>query len=277
MQTPIVVSVAPNGARKTKDDHPNIPLNPEEIAKEAVNCHEAGARLIHLHIRKDDQTHSLSVNKYKSAIKEIRSELGNDIIIQVTTEACGIFSPEEQISMVHSLKPEAVSIALRELVPNEEDEPRAKDFFYWMLENKVYPQYILYNEEEVSRFAKLKSTGVIPGERHAVLFVLGRYTVGQVSTPQDLIPFLSALHKEGLSGSTNWSVCAFGKKEHACMLTAAFMGGNPRIGFENNMHLANGKIAQNNAELISQFSKDAKLTGRSIANIDQAKKIMFGL
>ncbi len=89
--TPSLIAVAPNGARKLKTDHPQIPLNAEELSETAKNCFAAGASMIHLHVRDENNRHSLAVDAYKEAIKEIQKAEPN-IFIQVTSEAVGIYS-----------------------------------------------------------------------------------------------------------------------------------------------------------------------------------------
>ena len=273
---PIVISIAPNGARKTKDDHPNIPISPAEIAAEAKACQQQGATLLHLHIRKDDQTHVLDVGRYIDATKAVRDAVGDGLIIQATSEACGIYSAAEQIKVITELNPEAVSLAVRELVPDAAHEEESKKFFYWLEKQGCSPQFILYDDQDTKRFFELKARGVIPKRFNFVLFVLGRYSAGQKSSPSDLLPYLQVLAECGEAAkSTIWAVCAFGKLEAACMLSAALMDGNVRIGFENNMFLSDGSLAKNNAELVKQFVKACGISGRTIATAKEARKLLF--
>ena len=92
---PAVIMVAPNGARKTPDDHPALPIEPEAVARTAAACAEAGATILHLHVRDATMTHSLDPNLYRDAIAAVRRETGPDFIIQITTEAVGRYGPEE--------------------------------------------------------------------------------------------------------------------------------------------------------------------------------------
>lgn len=271
---PIIITVAPNGARKTKDEHPHLPITPEEIASEAHHCQREGASMLHLHVRNEDQSHCLNINRYKSAIKAVRDAVGDKMIIQVTTEACGIYTPDEQMKVVNSLMPDSVSIAIKEILPDESYEAKVQPFLENLIKENVQPQYILYSAEEVMRFAKLVERGIIPAEKHVVLFVLGRYSKGLISDPFDLLPFIASLHESGRQQHTSWSVCAFGKREASCTLTAAMLGGHVRIGFENNQHLLDGSIAQSNAELIKQFVSFSRVSGRDIANVETARNHM---
>ena len=266
---PVILAVAPNGARKTKADHPALPITAEEIAMTAAACREAGAAMIHLHVRDPDGRHSLDVETYRAAIAAVRAAVGRDLIVQVTSEAVGIYRPEEQMRMVRELKPEAVSLAVREIVPDEAAESAAAEFLAWALAEAILPQYILYSDEDLRRFDDLIARGIVPGERQVVLFVLGRYTKGQTSEPRELMPFLAANSRDHL-----WSVCAFGPRETACAVAAATLGGHARVGFENNLYLPDGSLAADNAALVAAVAEGLGAIGSRAASADEARDMM---
>jgi uncharacterized protein (DUF849 family) len=269
---PLIIAVAPNGARKTKDDHPGLPMTASDSAREAAICKDAGAAMIHLHVRDDQGKHSLDADLYKAAISAIRSEVGDDLIIQATTEAVGMYSAHEQMAMVRTLKPEAISTAVRELIPDDASESVAAEFYNWAMGEQISVQYILYDDSDVNRLIDLKRRGVIPGDKLSVLYVLGRYSKGQRSDPDDLLPFINAaaIARE----NWHWSMCAFGAKEGSCALSAASQGGHVRVGFENNMLLNDGSMAAGNADLVEQVKKGATLMDRPIATAQQAREIL---
>ncbi|MDP2696741.1 3-keto-5-aminohexanoate cleavage protein [Thalassospira sp.] len=269
MELPAILAVAPNGARKTKADLPTIPISPEDVAREAKNCLAAGASVIHLHVRDDAGGHSLDIGRYRASMDAIRAEIGNDLLIQVTSEAVGIYSADQQMAMVRELKPEAVSLAVREIAPDGGDENKLRDFCAFLREADILPQFILYAPEDIVRFDDLVERGVIGGRQLPVLYVLGRYSVGQKSTPADLLPYLG--RSDHVS---NWMMCAFGRFENACAMTAVALGGHARIGFENNHLLADGTSAPDNAALIAQAHAGVVLTGRTIADADMARKLL---
>jgi len=275
MNSPLVISVAPNGSSKTKKDHPNLPISPEELALEAKNSQKAGATLIHLHVRNQQGKHTLDTKHYKDAISAIKEAVNDEIIVQVTSEATGICSPAQQMDMIGELKPEAVSIAIKELIPDEAHEQEAAWFLKWMLDEKISPQYVVYSDLDLQRFYELKAKGVIPGRKNFVLFVLGRYSSNQESSPEDLLAFVNANKKYNTDKSVNWAVCAFGKSEASCMLTSAMLGGHVRIGFENNLHLMDGTLASSNAELLQQFCGLYPAVKRRIANIKEARELVL--
>jgi uncharacterized protein (DUF849 family) len=110
---------------------------------------------------------------------------------------------------------------------------------------------------------------VIPQRRPFALFVLGRYGDQTEAQPRDVLPFLAAHDAD-----CPWAVCAFGPREGACVLTAAGLGGHVRVGFENNLRLADGRLATSNAELVAQVTAGARLLGREVADIATARAFL---
>lgn len=269
---PLIVTVAPNGAYKQAGDHPALPLTPTALAREATRCRDAGAAMLHLHIRDSDGRHSLNVEGYREALTALRAAVGDTLVLQVTSEAARRYQAIEQIEMVKRLRPEAVSVALREV-----DQPAIGDgglaaFFAWLVSERVMTQVILYDEGDVKRWQALRAAGTVPDAPWFLLFVLGRYSKTQTSSARDLLPFLQA-H----SGPEGWAVCAFGAAEHACVTAAACLGGHVRVGFENNLFLKDGALARDNAALVAQAADAAACIGRPLASADDVRaRFAFG-
>lgn len=268
----IVIAVAPNGARKTKADHPNIPLNAEELAQTANDCLIAGASMIHLHVRNpDDNSHSLSVALYQkaiAAIKESRGQSDHDqIFIQVTSEAVGIYSPEQQFEMIHTLKPKAVSIGLREI--RSLDENNIHQHFIKMREANTHPQIILYNEYDLDAYHDWLNRNVLPGDSYPILLVIGK------PTPEGSFEnnFLTANNINKLKASS-WMICAFGANELAAAKLAISLGGHVRVGFENNSVLEDGTEAEDNSALIKQINDHLQANKLNNSNCIQTQKMM---
>jgi uncharacterized protein (DUF849 family) len=263
---PLILTVAPNGAYKQPADHPALPITPATLAATARQCLEAGAAMLHLHIRDSAGRHSLDVAGYRDALAVVRAAVGDNMVLQVTSEAAGVFEAPTQMAMVRALRPEAVSVGLREIDKPAIGDAGLADFFAWLVRERVMTQVILYDVKDLQRWQQLRAQGVIPDGRWSVLFVLGRYSAGQTSDPRDLVPFLHA-H----SGDEPWSVCAFGATEHACVMAAAAMGGHVRVGFENNLSLLNGERAPDNAALVRQAAQAAACLGRPLATAQQIR------
>jgi uncharacterized protein (DUF849 family) len=258
--TDVMIMVAPNGARRTKTDHPALPMTAEELAIDAEACMAAGAGAVHLHVRADDGTHILDAKRYRAATAAVSARTGGGMAVQITTEAVGLYTVAEQMSVVRDVVPDAVSLAVRELVPDGDGEAEAGAFFRWLKTAGVSPQFILYDVADVQRFFDLQERGVIPFSLPFLIFVLGRYIKGQQSEPADLAPFVAAL--EGREAI--WAMCAFGKRELACAEAAMAAGGHVRVGFENNIHAPDGSLAASNAELVQGVADAARRLGRGV-------------
>lgn len=272
---PVLIMVAPNGARRTKADHPALPIEPDELAATAAACRTAGAAALHLHVRDDAGAHSLDAGRYREAIAVVQGAVGDGLVIQITTEAVGRYAPDQQIAVVEALVPEAASVALRELAPDAESEPAAARFYRWAAEAGISIQHILYSDADLERFRALRARGLIPDapgrDRPLVLCVLGRYARDQQSLPRDLLPFCAA----GLD-DLDWAMCAFGRREAACALTAAALGGHIRVGFENNLHLPDGTTAPDNAALVRVVAEGVTALGRGLADAGAARALLTG-
>ena len=267
---PLLITVAPNGAYKQRPDHAALPLTSAELGQTAKQCLDAGAAMIHMHIRDAQGRHSLDVQGYRDAQQAVKAAVGDDMIIQVTSEAARVYKAPEQIAMVTALQPEAVSVGLREVDQPEIGDAGLAQFFGWLAKERVMTQVIVYDVADLQRWQALRAQGVIPDAPWSLLFVLGRYSVGQTSEPKDLLPFVMA-H----TGQEPWSMCAFGAGEHACATTAAALGGHVRVGFENNLLLNNGQIAPDNAALVRQVADSARVLGRSLCTAQQARDAFF--
>ena len=268
-EIPFIVMSAPNGARRGKADHSGIPLSPHELAENAQAILDSGASILHLHVRGESEQHTLDPLRYRAAISAVREQVGNRLVIQITTEACGIYSAEQQMAVVKELKPEAVSIALRELIPDPDIVGDAGRFFEWLQSNNVVPQYILYSPHEVEWFEGLRQRGIFDEDLPFVLFVLGRYGTSDYGDPGDIDAYRRALGDERIP----WAVCCFGPLENVAAQYAASAGGHARVGFENNLLMPDGSEAPDNAVLVRLAAAHARSAGRRVATADDVRQL----
>lgn len=259
MPEPLVVTCAPNGARLGRERHPGVPLTPAELADTACALVDCGVSVLHLHVRDGRGRHSLAVSDYRAALAKIRAAVADALVLQVTTEAAGRYSRAEQMALVTSLRPEAVSLALRELCPDETSEAEAARFFAQLRREGGWPQYILYGPEEVARFERLRRRGVFGEDRPFALFVIGSYDGSVAGDPAGLDAMLAAR----ADAPWPWAACCFGAREAEVARHAARAGGHVRIGFENNLLLPGGMPAADNAELVRAAALER--CGRPIA------------
>jgi 3-keto-5-aminohexanoate cleavage enzyme len=270
LAAPCLLMVAPNGARRQPSDHPALPIIPDQVAVDAEACHMAGAAAIHLHAREPDGSHTLDPAICRAFLDAVTARLGRRLAVQLTTEAVGRYRPAEQMALVEALRPPSVSIAMRELVPVPGDEGEAAAFLGRLREQQISPQFILYTPAEVRLFQGLRQRGVVPQAQPFVIFVLGRYLApGQVSRPADLLEFL-----EAHDPACPWMVCAFGRTETAALALAAALGGHLRVGFENNLEHANGRLAGCNAERVAAIAEIVRAIGRPLADGAAARELL---
>ncbi|MGV6812058.1 MAG: 3-keto-5-aminohexanoate cleavage protein [Brevirhabdus sp.] len=218
----MLTMIAPNGATRTKADHPHLPITIPEIVATACDCHAKGADALHLHVRDALGRHSLDTGLYREALGELARTVPA-MAVQVTTESAGLYGPSEQASMLLDLKPGWASLALREAA---QDMDIAQRLYADCAANGIRLQHILYDEGDIALLTRFSELGWI-GADPEVLLVLGRYGTGG-SNPKDIAPFRASLPDD-----TRWMLCAFGPIEHKCLVAAAALGGDIRVGFEN--------------------------------------------
>ncbi len=274
MSDPVTIMVAPNGARRTKADHPRLPITIAETAREVARCADAGASAVHVHVRDAEGVHVLDADLYRDVTAAIAREAGTDIVVQATTEAVGRYSPQQQIAMVRDLKPEAVSVGLREVLPSEDLVPAAADFYAWCFAERIAVQHILYDLGDLHAFLEFVRRGVIPGSHWSVLYVLGRYTTNQESDPNTLRTFLDVMDTAEERHSTAWTICAFGRGETTSATAAMAMGGHARVGFENSLWGPDGSLMSGNDAVVVRARSIADLLGRPSTDREQTLRVL---
>jgi len=252
------IMVAPNGARKTKLDHPLMPINIEEVVSATIEARAAGATGLHAHVRDENQKHVLDAGLYRELLAECERNLPG-LFIQITTEAVGIYTAREQAALVHEIEPEAISVCLKEMageggLPAGADKKLARDFYHWTKEAEIDVQHILFDVGEFEQLKRCIDAGIIPRSNLQLLFVLGRYTKNMESSVSHVMPFVNELNSDFFNElETDWAICAFGQMETDCLLKAVELGGKTRIGFENNIHNRDGSVAASNAERVKEL------------------------
>jgi len=233
--------VAPTGARRGKADHPALPLTLPEIVETARDCHHAGADGLHLHLRDAEGRHLLDAGAYREALAELRRAVPG-MAVQVTTEAAGAYAPPHQRAVALGAGADLVSVALREMAAEETEAP---GFYAACAEQGIAVQHILYDAGDFDLLARLVPEGLRDAPGLQLIFVLGRYSAGQESDARDLGPFLDRLAARAVPA--DWALCAFGRAETECLRAAHAAGGKLRVGFENSLWHADGRVARDNA------------------------------
>ena len=265
---PLVMAIAPNGARYSKNDHPALPLTAYELAETAVECLEAGATMIHLHVRDENGQHSLEPEHYRPALKAVKDAVGDRMLIQVTSEAAGIYDSSQQMDLMEQLMPDCMSLALREFLPKDSLRQRFSGFLHGLNSEGCLIQYILYDEDDYNLYQQLIKEDDIPINNHSLLFVLGRYLKQEPSIE------IVDQNRHILSSGANWMVCTFGTQSHRILSKSIDLGCHVRVGFENGFFLPDGTIASTNEELITNSLRGFHRSERSLASIEETRLIM---
>ncbi|MBT3142524.1 3-keto-5-aminohexanoate cleavage protein [Phaeobacter gallaeciensis] len=254
-----LITVAPNGARRLRSDHPALPVTTDQVAETARACQLAGAQALHLHVRDDTGRHSLDPGRYRETIAAVETAAPG-MAIQITTESGGIFQVGEQYQTLEALRPAAASISVREMARDPEIAARV---YALCSEVGTEVQHILYGLDCIKTLLDWRHSGVINPGQNQVIFVLGQYNPPVLARPEGLLPFLNGTKGANL----DWTVCAFGRYEHTCLLEALKHGGAVRIGFENNTETPNGEVFADNAASVAAFVRAAETAGHTLNEV----------
>lgn len=265
----VAIMVAPNGARRTKSDHPRLPVTPAELAETARACMAAGAGAIHLHVREEDQRHSLDPRHYAEAMAAVGAACGEGFPIQITSEAGGIYEAEEQMQAMRSMWPTRFSLAPREIL--RAGRQAAATFVADARNAGCDVQYILYDDDDATALSDLAVACGLTAMR--LLLVLGRYVEEVVPAPAEVARRLRAAEAAGLD-VTDFMVCAFGTAELACLREAVRLGGHVRIGFENALTDETGRLAYDNAERVAAAAKMILREGHRPADAAATRRVL---
>lgn len=248
--------VAPNGARRGRGDHPQLPVTAQQTAETAAACFAAGAHALHLHVRDDEGRHSLDAGRYREALDAVR-ESAPAMAVQITTESAGFYDVAAQFACLKALRPAAASVSVREMARDADLAARA---YALCAEAGTQVQHILYGPDCISQLRTWYQDGTVPGAMRDAIFVLGAYNPPVLARPEGLSVFQDAVADLHL----NWAVCAFGQHEQACLLAAVAAGGDARIGFENNIETPQGGLLADNAASVAAFVQAAKVQGHTL-------------
>lgn len=151
------LTVAPNGAHLRKSAHSAVPTTLAELVETAKACFDAGAGMIDLHMREDDDSHSLDGVRYRSTIAAIRKAVP-DSAIQITTESVGKSGVSEQLKCLREIVLDSASIAVREIA---RDAKLIKEFYHSANELRINLQHIVYSPKDLDAFLpKVENSGL---------------------------------------------------------------------------------------------------------------------
>lgn len=266
----LIITAAICGAEVTKEQNPAVPYTVEEIVREAKSAVDAGAAIVHLHVRLDDGTPTQDKARFKECIEAIYKECPDVIIIPSTGGAVGM-SADERLQPTE-LFPEMATLDCGTCNFGddvfENTMPMMRDFGKRMIENNIKPEYECFEMGHLDTVLNMARKGQVPGTPMQFNFVLG-VPGCTPATVQNLAWMVNAIP----AGST-WTATGIGRHAFTLAAHAIAMGGNVRVGFEDNLYLERGVLAKSNGELVAKVVRIAKELGREIATSAEAREIL---
>ena len=231
---------------------------------------DEGAAILHIHVREDDGTPTQNRDRFKVVMDAIRKELPDVIMIPSTGGATGM-SPEERLQPTE-LFPEMATLDCGTC--NFGDEifdntmPTMRAFGKRMIENGIKPEYECFELGHIDTILGMAKKGEVPGHPMQFNFVLGVHGCTP-ATVENLAFFASKIPADA-----TWTVSGVGRAAWTMAAAAIAMGGNVRVGFEDNIYLGKGQKAASNGELVAKVVRIAKELGREIATPAEAREIL---
>jgi 3-keto-5-aminohexanoate cleavage enzyme len=268
MSQPVIITVALVGAELTLAECPYLPITPEQIGEAAAEACQAGASIIHLHVRMPDGRPTQDKEIFRQAIAAIQARC--DIIIQVSTGGAVGMSAQERLQPVH-LKPEMASLTTGSVNFGNEifANPWSliQDFAQVMQEHGVKPELEIFDAGMIANALRLRDKGLVSEPLHFDL-VLG-VPGGMPATVRNLVYLV-----ESLPPGASWSAAGIGRAQTVLAAAAIAMGGHARVGFEDNIYYRRGELATSNAQLAARVSRLATELGRPVASPTDARRIL---
>lgn len=267
----IIITAALTGAVTTKKDNPALPTQPEEIVKSAEACCSAGAAAVHIHVRDEEDRASMRFDRFEEIVTKLR-EANFPGIINLTSSGGQGFNWEERIRPFRELKPELASFDagtmnwLNSVVFMNEPgflEQCGKE----MIACKVKPEIEVFDMGMLNTAKYYIKQGIIKEPAHFQL-CLGA-PGGMEATTENLVYLVNHLPEH-----CTWSAFGIGKGANEITLSALAMGGNVRVGLEDNVYYNKGKLAESNEQFVSRIVRIAREMGKTPATPQEAREIL---
>jgi 3-keto-5-aminohexanoate cleavage enzyme len=275
----VIISAALTGVIATRDQCPAIPYTPKEIGEEAKRAADAGAAIVHIHARTPEGGPDWSVETFAEIFSEVRAR--TDVIINFSTGAVGV-APEERVAHIRELRPELAALNMGSM--NYAIYSAKKKTFYhdhvfanpfkdirFFLETMnaagVRPEMECFDAGHIANTRPLIDLGVLtpPYQFSLIMGVLG----GIAGTTRQLVNQVDSLPPQ-----SHWQVIGIGLNQWPLIAAAITMGGNVRVGLEDNFYLEEGRMAKSNADLVEKAARLAHDLGRSVASIGEARELL---
>ena len=267
----LIITVAPTGSVPRKRDNPYVPVTPDEIAETAYRCEQAGASVVHVHCRDQNENPTSDYQTFKEAVEKIRKR--THLIIMVSTSGIAANSDEERAQPLKT-DPEMASLTTGSLnfagrKPSVVYVNTRETITYLaghMLERNIKPELEAFDVGFIAQGIRLIKQGLVKEPPHFQL-VMG-VDGGIPASPENLIHM-----RNQLPHNATFVVAGVSKWQLPMAAMAILMGGHVRVGLEDNLLIARDKLARNE-ELVTQVRHLAEQLNREVATPDEARRIL---
>lgn len=267
----VIITASLTGAVTTKQDNPNLPTQPKEICQAALECYEAGAAVVHIHVRDEEDRASMRYDIFEETVNLIR-ESGCPVLLNLTSSGGQGFGWEERIRPFRELKPELASFDAGTMnwlnkVVFMNEPGFLEECGKAMIASGVKPEIELFDVGMLTTSQYYLKTGILQSPAHFQL-CLGA-AGGMGATTDNLLHLVNKLPDK-----CTWSAFGIGKGANEILLAALALGGNIRVGLEDNVYYNAGELAKSNAQFVARAKRVAEEFGRKAATPAEAKEIL---
>jgi 3-keto-5-aminohexanoate cleavage enzyme len=264
----LIITAALVGAELTPEQMPHLPISPIQIAEAAAEAREAGASIVHLHVRDTEGRPTQDIDVFREVISEIKKR--TDVICQISTGGA-VGTPIELRAKPLDLQPEMATLTTGTVNFGDEvfmNEPPSIEFLAARMKQLgVKPEIECFDVGHMSNALRLVKKGLVD-EPLYFDFVMG-VPGGIPGTVQDLMHCAASL-----PAGAQWQVAGIGRAELQLAAVAVVLGGNVRVGFEDNIYYSRGVLAESNAQLVARIARISRELGREVATPTEARKII---
>jgi 3-keto-5-aminohexanoate cleavage enzyme len=283
-EDPVVITNSISGTVANRDQCPAIPYTPEEYAAEAKRVVDEGGSMIHIHARRPDGTPSYEIEDFQAITEAILAEV-DDVIINYSTGAIGV-PIEKRLEYLRALKPDVAALNMGSMNYAKYSR-RRKDFvFKAVFENSfdmiiefvsemrelgIRPEHECFDSGHIANLDPLLDMGLL-GEPLQISCVMG--VTGGIRPTAKNLAHMSEQIPGGAESRNNWGVIAISRQQWTLVAAALTLGGNVRVGLEDNFYLPNGEMARSNGELIAEARRLVEMVGRRPATVAEARELL---
>lgn len=265
----VMITAALTGTLTPKEANPNIPMTPQEIARDAYACWQAGAAIVHLHMRDDMGKGTMDKEKFRETVEQIKSKC--DVIINLTSSGEVGATDEDRIAHLCELKPEMASFDAGTFnwMPSGVfmNSPQfLEKLGSVMLEHGIKPELEIFDSGMIHNTEYYMQKGLIAKPPH-YQFVLG--VLGGARATTDNLVYLKNL----LPPEATWSAFGIGKDHLPILYAAIALGGHVRVGLEDNIYYVKNKLATN-PDLVARAARLIKEADKAVATPNEARQLL---